>query len=304
MMAFDTAADEKGRAGGWSQAGNLGGSGLGGGAGLWVAQHTGQPWLAGVALALACLVCAWPLRWVADPHPLAEDRSYGQALARTGRDIVGLVRSRIGLLACFIVLLPMGTGASQQVWAAIAGDWKAGADEVALVAGVLSGAAGMAGCLVWGFVCDRMDRKGAYLLAGLLSAAAGAAMALGPRTPTAFLALAGLYNLAVGFSYGGYAAVTLEAIGHGAAGTKFNLIASLSNLPILLVTLADGWMQTRWGSRGMLLGEAALGAAAVALYLLVAWITRGWSWGAMSRTPGRRRRALTPVHPGESRDPS
>ena len=41
LMAHATAPAEKGRAGGWSQAGNLGGSGLGGGAGLWLAQHIG-----------------------------------------------------------------------------------------------------------------------------------------------------------------------------------------------------------------------------------------------------------------------
>jgi MFS family permease len=278
MMAYDTGPDEKGRAGGWSQAGNLGGMGLGGGAGLWVAQHTGQPWLAGLALALACLVCVWPLRRLADPAPSRDGPSYATVLIQTGRDIAGLVRSRIGLLACFIVLLPMGTGGAQQVWAAIAGDWKASADDVALVAGVLSGVAGLIGCLIWGFVCDRIDRKTAYLLAGLLSAASAVAMALGPRTPIAFLALGTVYNLAVGFAYGGYAAVTLEAIGHGAAATKFNLLASLSNVPILVVTLVDGWSQTRFGSSGMLLVEAAMGLAAVVLYLLADRATRGWSW--------------------------
>ena len=47
----DTPDDEKGRAGGWSQAGNLRGAGLGGGAGLWLAQHSGHPWISGAVLA-------------------------------------------------------------------------------------------------------------------------------------------------------------------------------------------------------------------------------------------------------------
>ena len=38
LMAHATPPDEKGRAGGWSQAGNLGGSGLGGGADSWRAR--------------------------------------------------------------------------------------------------------------------------------------------------------------------------------------------------------------------------------------------------------------------------
>ena len=57
LMAYGTSHDEKGRAGGWFQAGNLGGSGLGGGAGLWMAQHLGAPWMAGAVLGVACLLC-------------------------------------------------------------------------------------------------------------------------------------------------------------------------------------------------------------------------------------------------------
>lgn len=39
LMAHTVAEHEKGRAGGWNQAGNLGGTGLGGGAGVWLAGH-------------------------------------------------------------------------------------------------------------------------------------------------------------------------------------------------------------------------------------------------------------------------
>jgi hypothetical protein len=104
------------------------------------------------------------------------------------------------------------------------------------------------------------------------------AMAFGPRTPMAFLVFACLYNFVVGFCYGAYSAVTLEAIGQGAAATKFNLISSISNVPILVVTLVDGWAETKFGAAGMLLTEAALGVGAVALYYAVAWATRRLSW--------------------------
>jgi len=117
------------------------------------------------------------------------------------------------------------------------------------------------------------------------------AMAFGPRTPLGFMVFACLYNGVVGFSYGAYSAVTLEAIGKGAAGTKFNLVASISNVPILLVTLVDGWAETRFGSSGMLFVEAGLGVAAVALYSAVAVATRGLSWGVIF---GRGRIAPAP----------
>ncbi|MDB5437035.1 MAG: AmpG permease, partial [Phenylobacterium sp.] len=264
FMAIDTPDHEKGRAGGWSQAGNLGGVGLGGGAGLWLAQHSGHPWISGAVLAAACMISALPLLWLAEPGRVAAGRSYLGTLIETGRDVLTLVRTRIGLLACFIMLLPIGSGGLQQLWAAIAKDWGAGADEVALVGGLLSGLVSIPGCIAGGYLADRMDRKRAYSLFGVALSAVAVAMAFGPRTPMAFLVFACLYNFVVGFCYGAYSAVTLEAIGHGAAATKFNLISSISNVPILVVTLVDGWAETKFGATGMLLTEAGIGVAGVA----------------------------------------
>jgi MFS transporter, PAT family, beta-lactamase induction signal transducer AmpG len=281
FMAFDTPEHLKGQAGGWSQAGNLGGVGLGGGAGLWLAQHTGHPWISGAVLAAASLVCAWPLLRLAEPGRLKDGRRYLATLAETGRDVLGLVRTRIGLLACFIMLLPIGSGGLTSLWAAVAKDWGAGADEVALVGGLLSGVVTIPGCILGGWLADRMDRKRAYCLFGIGLAAVAVAMVFGPRTPTGFLVFACIYNLVVGFCYGAYSAVTLEAIGKGAAATKFNLISSISNVPVLLVTLVDGWAETRFGATGMLYVEAAMGVAGVAIYAAVAMATRGLSWGLL-----------------------
>jgi PAT family beta-lactamase induction signal transducer AmpG len=281
FMAIDTPDQEKGQAGGWSQAGNLGGVGLGGGAGLWLAQHTGHPWISGAVLAAVCMVSALPLVWIKEARRVAGGRTYLATLAETGRDVLTLVRTRIGLLACFIMLLPIGSGGLQQLWAAIAKDWGAGADEVALVGGLLSGLVSIPGCIAGGYLADRMDRKRAYGLFGIALALVAVGMALAPRTPIAFLGFACLYNFIVGFCYGAYSAVTLEAIGKGAAATKFNLISSISNVPILLVTLVDGWAETRFGATGMLWTEAGMGVAAVAFYGMVAIATRGMSWGAL-----------------------
>jgi MFS family permease len=278
FMAIDTPDHEKGRAGGWSQAGNLSGAGLGGGAGLWLAQHSGHPWISGAVLAIACMSSALPLLRLREPGRVVDARSYAAILVETGRDVLTLARTRIGLLACFIMLLPIGSGGLQQLWAAIAKDWGAGGDEVALVGGLLAGLVSLPGCIAGGYLADRMDRKQAYNLFGLALAIVAVAMAFGPRTPMAFLVFACLYNFVVGFCYGAYSAVTLEAIGQGAAATKFNLISSISNVPILVVTLVDGWAETKFGATGMLWTEAALGVAAVALYYAVAWATRRLSW--------------------------
>jgi hypothetical protein len=286
FMAFDTPEDQKGRAGGWSQAGNLGGGGLGGGLGLWLAVHTGHPWVAGVTLAVLALVCILMAMRLADPPRVVREGSYLATLKETGRDVLGMATRRIGMLAIFICLLPMGTGAASNLWSSIAGEWRAGADEVALVSGLLSGVVTMIGALIGGYVCDRMDRKASYALFGLISTAAAVAMALGPRTPIAFLGFATAYNFVIGACYGAYAGLTLEAIGQGAAATKFNLIASVANMPIMLMILIDGQAQIRWGSGGMLLTEAACAVVAVALYAGVVFATRGWSWRGAGRLIG------------------
>ncbi len=279
LMAFDVPDRLKGQAGGWSQAGNLGGAGLGGGAGLWLAQHSGHPWIAGSVLAAACLGCAWPLWRIVEPGRVGAGTSYWATLKETAADVLVLIRTRIGLLACFLMLLPIGSGGLQQLWGAIAKDWNAGADEVALVAGALSGLAAIPGCIAGGWIADKIDRKRAYSIFGVALSLVAVGMALTPHTPLAFMISACVYNATVGFCYGAYSAVTLEAIGQGAAGTKFNLISSLSNMPILLVTLVDGWAETRFGATGMLYVEASMGVAGVVVYSLVALATRGLSWG-------------------------
>jgi PAT family beta-lactamase induction signal transducer AmpG len=70
--------------------------------------------------------------------------------------------------------------------------------------------------------------------------------------------------------------VVLEAIGLGAAATKYNLFASLSNMPIAYMTLVAGWAHTRWGAGGMLHTEAVIGVLAILLFIGVAMaMTRG-----------------------------
>ena len=75
LMAHGTADNHKGRAAGWFQAGNLGGSGLGGGAGLWIVERTGALWIAGVVLSLVCVSCCAALWFVSGPQTTGGIRS-------------------------------------------------------------------------------------------------------------------------------------------------------------------------------------------------------------------------------------
>jgi MFS family permease len=271
LLVYSTPAKFHGRAAGWYQAGNLGGGGLGGGLGLWLAQTLPSPVFAGAILAVVCLACAAGLWFVAEPPRAALER-LGPRLAGLGRELWGLVRSRIGVLACLICLLPIGSGAASNLWSALADDWHASANTVALVNGVLGGVVSAVGCLVGGYACDRMDRKTGYALYGLIQAACAVGMALAPRTEEMFVLFTLLYAFISGLTYAGFSAVVLEAIGLGAAATKYNVLASLANMPIAGMTLVDGWSQTHWGTSAMLYVEALCGVMAIVVFLALASI--------------------------------
>jgi MFS transporter, PAT family, beta-lactamase induction signal transducer AmpG len=83
-----------------------------------------------------------------------------------------------------------------------------------------------------------------------------------------------IYWFISGLAYAAFSAVVLEAIGLGAAATKYSLFASLSNMPIQYMTLVNGWAHTRWGTGGMLLTEALVGVVAVLLFLFVTTLRR------------------------------
>ncbi|MEI7983577.1 MAG: hypothetical protein WCI71_18155, partial [Bacteroidota bacterium] len=171
----------------------------------------------------------------------------------------------LAMLLCFLTL---GTGAASNLWSAVAKDWNAGADTVALATGVMAGLLSAAGCLLGGWICDRMKRQNAYLLFGLLGALCAVGMAYSPKTERMYIIWTSLYAVIMGLSYAGYGAFVLEAIGKGAAVTKYNIYSALSNAPIYLMIYIDGWAYTRWGPKGMLNTEAVFVVLAVILFFI------------------------------------
>ncbi len=274
LMAHATTPEEKGRAGGWSQAGNLGGTGLGGGAGLWLAQHMSYGWVSGAVLGAVCILSSLATLWLNEPKAAHRATNYLDSLVNVGRECWEVVSTRMGFLALFIMLIPIGVGAAQNLWSAVANDWHASADAVALVNGALGGVIAMFGCIAGGVICDRMDRKLASCVFGIALAVVAALMALAPRTELMFVTFTCIYAFVMGFCYAAFGAVVLEAIGAGAAATKYNLLAGISNAPIIYQTMIDGWGHDRWGASGLLYVEALCGVAAVAVYAVVALATR------------------------------
>jgi MFS family permease len=273
LMAHDTAPEKRGAAGGWSQAGNLGGAGIAGGAGLWIANATHSVALSACALAAMCAACALALLAAPRAQPKPERGSYLTTLRLVVVDCWQVCRSRAGALTLFLLVLPLGAGGAAQLFSLIAKEWRVNADTLA-GANFLMGFVTAIAAVIGGYVCDRMDRKGAYVIFGVLGAITAAIAAVTPRDPAWFMVFAYSYSAALGLSYAAFSAATLEAIGRGAAATKYTLFASISNIPVFLMPALDGWADTRWSAAGLCWMEFGTAVAAAGIYFAVAFAVR------------------------------
>src|SRR6267378_4725034 len=240
LMAHTVAEEAKGRAAGWYQAGNLGGTGIGGGVGVWLASHFSNE-AASSGLAVAMLVSAAAIYFTCDVRIVATER-LGERMRILGRDILGMLRSAIPLFTLVLVLSPIGAGGMNNVWSAVAPDWNAGPDRVALVTGILNGVISAVGCVAGGWIADRMGRWWAYFGSGSAVAFVALIMAVASRTPQTYTLGDLFYALFLGMAYAAFSAVVLFAIGRGAASTKYATLSSLGNIPVVYMTAINGWV--------------------------------------------------------------
>jgi MFS transporter, PAT family, beta-lactamase induction signal transducer AmpG len=269
FMANRIEQQKKGRASGFYQAGLLGGIGLGGGAGLWLATHYNAA-TAGVILGTVSILFAslvWKIKDVEHPR----DKSLKQAIISVGKDVLALVRIPVVLFIVIMICLPIGSGAASNLWSAVAADWNTDADTVALVTGILSGLVSAVGSLVGGYMADRWGIWKAYLGSGIICAFVALVMALFPYQPRVYVIGVLAYSFGLGLINAAFSSSILFAIGKANAVTKYSLLSSLGNLPVVYMTTFDGWAHDRYNSKYMLMAEALIGVlfimiCAVALY--------------------------------------
>jgi MFS transporter, PAT family, beta-lactamase induction signal transducer AmpG len=267
LMAHTVADEAKGRAAGWYQAGNLGGTGLGGGAGVWLAAHFSKE-AAGSVLAVAMLASAAAIYFASDVR-IVSTETIGERMGILGRDILDMVRLAIPLFTIVLVVSPIGAGAMNNLWSAVAPDWSAEPDRVALVTGILNGVISAVGCVAGGWIADRLGRWWAYFGSGAALAVVAIVMAIIPRTPHTYTFGVLVYALFVGMAYAAFSAVVLFAIGRGAASTKYATLSSLGNIPVVYMTALNGWVHDRFGTAWMLAAEAFCGIICIMIALAV-----------------------------------
>jgi PAT family beta-lactamase induction signal transducer AmpG len=259
LMAYTVPDNAKGRAAGWYQAGNLSGNGIGGGAGVWLGVHFAKE-PAAATLSLAMIVAGMSIYFGPDFRIVA---GYGfrERMRLMGRDVLAMVRSAIPLLTLILITSPIGAGAMNNVWSAVASDWRAGPQMVALVTGVFNGIVCALGCVMAGWTADRCGRWWAYFGSGAALALVAMVMAVAPWIPLTYGIGVLAYAFFVGTCYAAFSTLVVHAIGRGVASTKYAICQSLGNIPVAYMTAFDGWVHDRFGGFWMLNGEALLAIA-------------------------------------------
>jgi MFS transporter, PAT family, beta-lactamase induction signal transducer AmpG len=272
LVAHLTLPEDRPRTSGWYQAGNLGGSGIGGGLGLWLLTRLPYGWETGLIMAACVLACGIALLFLPDVVAEARELPLGGTVRLVAREFWGAVWSRDGILCALLCLVPIGTGAASTIMAQaeVAAHWHAGAGAVELVQGFLGGILSMLGCIAGGYGCSRFGGRVSYALYGGIMAAVSLAMVFLPATPEVYVTGNLAYSFATGLCYAAFTVFVLDTIGAGVAATKYNAFAAISNTPIGAMVYFLGLAQTHWGSTGMLLTDSAGGVVGILVFALVA----------------------------------
>jgi len=267
FMAKTVKKERKGMASGCFQAANLGGTGLGGGAGLWLSTHYSHQ-AAILVLSFVILCCSLALYWV----PQVKAVSDKKILERTkliGTAIKELVHSPLALFSSILVFTPIGVGAAQFIWSSVAKDWLVSPDTVALVTGAISGFISALGGLTGGFISDKFGRWIAYFGSGAALAAITFLMGISHYVTSTYTIGVLAYAFMCGVNYAAYSAIVLHVIGYGLASTKFALLSSIGNIPLVYMVAIDGWIHDYYSVKMMLFGETLIGFFFILVFLLI-----------------------------------
>lgn len=181
-------------------------------------------------------------------------------------------RDALPYVACMI--FPMGSGAAIGLLPGVARQYGVDGDQVAWVNGLLGGLLIAAGAGAMSLIRRRIRAPVLYMIVALVNCMCLSVLWLGPMRPTTYYAGALLYLFTVGCCYAMFTAVVLEFLGDsGKSGsTRYSIINSLGNIPVLYMLQVDGWGGERWGGRGLAGAEAvvgAIGALALLMWLLI-----------------------------------
>lgn len=256
LMATTLPDAVRGRAGGWANAGNLGGAALGAGVIMWFASRLAPSIVGAMTAAMIALPALAAL--AIHEHPRAR-RSMRDVFGGLFGSIWSTLRSREGITGILICASPVGTAAAMNLFSGMGPDYHARAGVVTVTNGFAGGLITAVGSLLGGYLCDLIPRRVAYLLSGGATAICALTMSFFPLTETTFIWGVSAYLFIAGFCYSSFSALVLEVVGKAgaSASTQYTLFTAAGNQAISYTTVLLGVGAARWGGApGMLRADA------------------------------------------------
>jgi len=265
LLLHNCDPSQLGRAAGFYQTGNMLGQTLGGGAALYLVRHSPSPAVGGAVLAAVVLSCSLPLLVLREP-PRVGTGSIGARAREVWGELRAMLAKVDGRLALLLAFLPIGTGNAQFLFSAVATEWKASADMVSLVLGVVAGVAITLGTLGGGWFTDRVPHRRAYFVACAAQGVLALLLLFSPREPWAFAVLTAAYTATLGSCTAALTGMALALAKGGAASTKVSLFLAFNTLGSLGLVKGAGWAHDAWGTPGMLGAEVLTVTVALVVF--------------------------------------
>jgi PAT family beta-lactamase induction signal transducer AmpG len=205
----------------------------------------------------------------APPQSMVREHGARETVMRIGREFKSTFLRWEAIPYALLVSCPCASGAMIGLLPELARDFGVSGAQVAWINGVGGALLTTAGALSASLIPIRVRASIAFLLAGLANAATLALFSLGPQRPAIYIVATVLYLFTIGAGYALFTAVVLEFLGHsGKSGSsRYSIINSLGNIPVVYMTWLDGRGYALWGPRGMPGIDALVSAVTILLLL-------------------------------------
>ena len=281
-MAYDVAAPRLGAASGFYTAGGTFAKAVGASATLLLLAHlSSRPLAAGISVAGALFAGLFIM--LASSSQAASLRAAPAKIAASLLELLNFIRTRDGMLVALLCVIPFGAGTEAGLMGAISREWRVSPDQLALFS-TLGVATNIASAVAAGWLATRIGPWRTYIALGLAMIAAMILFAIAPRTAMVFLSVELCYRALGTGCYAALLGIVMTAIGEGAASTKAASLWSLVNFAYFYPALIEGAVHDREGA-AMLLTDAALGAAGLAVLLLAILVLRPGTIGEAGAVP-------------------
>ena len=273
MMGAMSSERAKRAAGGYYQAGSLGFGALA----TWVLIRMSSRTTANILGLAAAAMIALPalLAFAAPQQETIATGTFTRSMERVWSEFRATFFRWDALPYAACMVFPMASGSAIGLLPGVAQQYGVNGDNVAWINGLLGGLLMAAGSVAMGAIRYKTRAGMMYMIVSLINCGTLAVLWLGPLRPATYMAGTILYLFTIGACYAMFTAVVLEFMGHsGKSGsTRYSLINSLGNVPVMYMVIVDGIGGERWGGRGLAGAECVVGAigATILLTYFLTW---------------------------------